>query len=586
MVKSTELSRRAFIGLGATAAVAAGAAGMSMTGCTPKEASDTATGSNATAGKGTEAATSSASEPAFMKAPEVPTDIKETKECDVLVVGLGLSGVAAARAASEGGAKVIGVEKQSQLGTVGLSGDFGIYGSKIQEELGMELASKEEVVNQLMKDMVFRPKGEMLSYWYDHSGVDFDWFLEGTTYEVVPTSASVPSNPEGNFIRPKCFPVLEGYDRSQELFPFFNGSLTTLPSVGWCIDASAEIAQGNDAEFIFEVFAEQLIKDESGRVTGAYIRDVEMNYTQINATQGVILCCGDLSGNREMLMYYAPWTDGISPFYPNLDVEGTIANTGDGHRMGMWAGGHMEKGPLAPMTHHMGGALGVNAYLQLNVRGERFMNEDIPGQNIQDQLCSQPEMRSFQIIDSKWPEQLSVQGTGHGYVNYYIPDSEADQWPGVVGEDLSANFSGYTTDAMFLEAVDHQADTIEELAELMGLPVDKVTASVERYNELCHKGVDEDFGKPARRMFPLENPPFYACEFGDAGMLVCMGGLDCDMNCHVLDDEMNPIPGLYVAGNTMGGRYAVEYPVTEAGLSLSTGVTFGRLAGEKAAAGE
>lgn len=582
MAKKDGLSRRAFIGFGATAAAAAGVAGMSLTGCAPQGASDT-TDKGSSADKGNNAASG---EPSFMKAPEVPTDIKETKECEVLIVGLGLSGVAAARAASEGGAKVLGVEKQAQLGTVGMAGDFGIYGSKIQEELGMELADKEEVLNQLMKDMVFRPKGEMLSYWYDHSGIDFDWFLEGTTYEVVPTTATPPSGPDVNYIRPKYYPVLEGYDRSKELYPFFNGSLTTLPSVGWCIDASAEIAQNNGAEFIFGVFAEQLIKDESDRVTGAYIRDTEHNYTQINASKAVILCCGDISGNREMLMYYAPWTDGISPFYPNLDVEGTIANTGDGQRMGMWAGGHMEKGPLAPMTHHMGGALGVDAFLQLNVRGERFMNEDIPGQNIQDQLCGQPEMRSFQIIDSKWPEQLSVQGTGHGYVNYFIPDSEADKWPAVVGEGLTANFTGYTTEKMFLDAVTYQADTIEELAEKMGLPVDTVVASIERYNELCHKGFDEDFGKPARRMFPVENPPYYACEFGDAGMLVCMGGLDCDMSCRVLDEEMNPIPGLYVAGNTMGGRYAVEYPVTEAGISLSTAVTFGRLAGVKAAAGE
>ena len=585
MGKKKELSRRAFIGLGAAAAVTAGTTTMGLVGCAPSAASEAPKDNVATSSTTSSGTTSNTGEPAFMVAPEVPTDVQEVKECDILVIGLGLSGVAAARAASEAGAKVIAVEKQAQLGIVGMAGDFGIYGSKIQQDLNMELASKEEVVNQLMKDMVFRPKGEMLSYWYDHSGIDFDWFLEGTSYEVVSTFTDLPSTPDANYIRPKYFPVLEGYDRSKELFPFFNGTLTTLPSVGWCMEASAEIAQSKGAEFIFEVFGDQLIKDESGRVTGAYIRDVDKKYTQINASKAVILCCGDISGNRDMLMYYAPWTDGIRPFYPNMDVEGAIANTGDGQRMGMWAGGHMEKGPLAPMTHHMGGALGVDAFLQLNINGERFMNEDIPGQNIQDQLCSQPEMRSFQIIDSKWPEQLSVQGTGHGYVNYYIPDSEADKWPGAVGEGYSANFSGYTTDSMFLDAVTYQADTIEELAEQMGLPVEKVRASIERYNELCHKGVDEDFGKPARRMFPVENPPFYACEFGDAGMLVCMGGLDCDMDCHVLDEEMKPIPGLYVAGNNMGGRYAVEYPVTEAGISLATAVTFGRLAGEKAAAG-
>ena len=156
----------------------------------------------------------------------------------------------------------------------------------------------------------------------------------------------------------------------------------------------------------------------------------------------------------------------------------------------------------------------------------------------------------------------------------------------MVGEDFSASFSGYTIEKMFLDAVTCQADTIEDLASQMGLPVDAVVASIERYNELAHKGVDEDFGKRADRLFPLENPPYYACEFGDAGMLVCMGGLDVDTDCHVLDDGMQLIPGLYVAGNNMGGRYAVEYPVTEAGISLATALVFGCLAGTNAAAGK
>ncbi len=572
------MSRRSFLGLGALAAAGVGAAGLA--GCAPAASSSSEAALSETGAEGAAAS----GQPAFMTAPAVPTEVADTKDCDVLVLGLGLSGICAARAAAEAGAKVIGVEKQEQLGVIGMAGDFGIYGSKIQKDLGMELASKGEVVNQLMKDMTFRPNARLLGYWYDHSGEDFDWLVEGADYEVVPTSATPASGEKEYVVRPKCFPVLEGYDRSTELFPFFNGTVTTEPSVGWCMESSQALAEGNGAEFLFGTFAEQLIKDDSGRVTGAYVRDKSGTYTQINAKNGVILCCGDISGNPEMLNYYVPWVENIAPFYPNIDVEGNVANTGDGHRMGMWAGGHMELGPLAPMTHHMGAALGVDAFLQLNVNGERFMNEDIPGQNIQDQLSRQPEARSWQIIDAKWPEQLACQGTGHGYVNYYIPDAEADKWAAVVGDDFSASFSGYTTDKMFLDAITHQADTIEELAEKMGVPVETMVASVERYNELAKKGVDEDFGKRADRMFPLENPPYYACEFGDAGMLVCMGGLDCDLDLHVLNDEMQPIPGLYVAGNNMGGRYLVEYPVTEAGISLATALVFGRLAGMNAAA--
>ena len=98
----------------------------------------------------------------------------------------------------------------------------------------------------------------------------------------------------------------------------------------------------------------------------------------------------------------------------NNDAKGVVANTGDGHRMGMWAGAHMELGPLAPMTHHMGGSMGINSYLQLNMEGKRFMNEDIPGQNIADQMSRQPQKQSWQIFDSKWPEQIAFMPDGHG----------------------------------------------------------------------------------------------------------------------------------------------------------------------------
>ncbi|MEY8315251.1 FAD-binding protein [Adlercreutzia muris] len=101
-----------------------------------------------------------------------------------------------------------------------------------------------------------------------------------------------------------------------------------------------------------------------------------------------------------------------------------------------------------------------------------------------------------------------------------------------------------------------------------------------------HGGKDTDFSKVPTRLFPVENPPFYAVPFGDSGMLVLIGGIDCDAQCRALDAEKNPVPGLFVAGNTMGGRFLVDYPVTVAGASHSMAMSFGRLAGRVAAVGE
>jgi succinate dehydrogenase/fumarate reductase flavoprotein subunit len=565
-------SRRMFLGgIGATAAIAAAG----LAGCTSPgdKTAETTTDTKATGG-------ATAGAPAFLTPPAVPTDIAETLECDVLVIGVGLAGVAALREAAEAGKKVIGVEKQETFGVVSMAGDFGVVGSKIQKDLGIEWAPKADIINQLQKDMTYRTNPVLFNYWYDHSGEDFDWLVEGAEFEVLPSTAANKSTDLPNYIRPKCFPPLAGYDYHTEYYPYFHGTITTNPNMQWACENSLKIAQDKGAEVLFGTWGEQLITDGSGAVVGAYVHDKDGVYKQINA-KSVVLATGDFGNNAEMRDYYVPWANEFMCFYTQLDPLGVPCDTGDGQLMGIWAGGEMELGPLAPMTHHMGGALGVNAFLQLNLEGKRFMNEDIPGQNIADQLSRQPGKESWQIFDAKWPNQLLSQPTGHGYVNYFVPDDKIAEY-----ETVLAGFGlGYTTNQMVEDAVTFKADSIEELAALMELPVDVVTAEVARYNELCAKGLDEDFGKDPRRLYPVVEAPFYACKFGSAGMLVVMGGLNTDLDCRVLNAEGKPVPGLFATGNNMGGRFLVEYPVTVAGVSLGTALCFGRLAGKNAAAG-
>ena len=76
---------------------------------------------------------------------------------------------------------------------------------------------------------------------------------------------------------------------------------------------------------------------------------------------------------------------------------------------------------------------------------------------------------------------------------------------------------------------------------------------------------------------------YYACKIGMGAMLCVHGGLECDLKLRVLDKDRNVIPGLYVTGNTMGGRYGSTYPITVPGSSHSSALTFGRIAGRNAA---
>ena len=127
----------------------------------------------------------------------------------------------------------------------------------------------------------------------------------------------------------------------------------------------------------------------------------------------------------------------------------------------------------------------------------------------------------------------------------------------------------------------YKADTLEELAEAAGMPVDTFMATVDRYNELGAAGVDEDFGRAG--ITPLaEEGPYYAIEVVKA-TVAGFGGFEINTESQVLDTEGNPIPGLYAAGECASGQFFdKEYPCSGSMLCIST--TFGRIAGQNAAA--
>lgn len=136
--------------------------------------------------------------------------------------------------------------------------------------------------------------------------------------------------------------------------------------------------------------------------------------TAIDA-KGVVLSTGDISSDKEMLAYYAPEALHYGCFFSSFDAEGNPVNTGDGHKMAMWAGAVMEMGPYAPMGHSLGtNSIGIDPYLMVNQDGERFANEDVGAQELQNQIKRQKGGVAYQIFDSKWKEQLQ-----------YMPQSSA-----------------------------------------------------------------------------------------------------------------------------------------------------------------
>jgi fumarate reductase flavoprotein subunit len=142
----------------------------------------------------------------------------------------------------------------------------------------------------------------------------------------------------------------------------------------------------------------------------------------------------------------------------------------------------------------------------------------------------------------------------------------------------------YSVEKRKVEKESLHANTLDDLAEKMKVPVEAFKATVARYNQLARSGKDLDFGKRADRLTTIEKPPFYAGHDQNPAMfLVILGGLNVNPELQVLDKDWRFIPGLYAAGNTMGNRFALDYPTMVPGISHGMCVTFGRTAGTKAA---
>ncbi len=528
-------------------------------------------------------------------------DVKETIDTDVLVIGCGVAGVAAVRAAAEEGAQVFAVEKADSPQC--RSGEYAVINGKTEARWGRDTWTDEQIeqiTNYHMLESSYKVKRPIFSKWAHNCGEVFDWWVEPNKdlFYADTTRADIPDESANNFIIPIFLPLPEKYDWTKEEFPCYPTSIEFKPnqSVNLQCNWDAAVETGK-VEGRFGHFAEKLIM-EDGKCVGAYIRNAEDgSYIRVNASKGVIMATGDYSQNEAMVQHFCPDVidNGITRMFTNVDVEGNFTNMGDGIKMGLWAGAKVQN-DHAPTIHHMGGGadlegvgvMGIAGFLNLDMNGKRFMNEDLPGQQIENQIEMQKDRKTWQIFDSNWPEQLPYMPAEHGGACYYEDFASEEEGP-----KNNKTYRNYKSPYQLEKAVEDgraiKADTLEELVTKM-YPDDEdaqktALASIERYNELAAKGVDEDFGKVSSRLFPLNAGPYYADQFTTAILLFIGGGLESDEDCHTLDTNRNIIPGLYVAGNIQGNRFSHEYPITLKGVSHSMAMYYGYIAGKNAVKG-
>lgn len=390
-INAKGLSRRAFFGLGATAAAGAAVAGLA--GCSPAPQSDAA--APATTGDTTMPATGTATYE-WEIAPEPITDIASTVDTDILVIGAGLSGCACAAAAAEKGGKVTVVEKTGSFN--GRGGGFGAINSRYMEAQNI-VVDKVNAKQHWIAQCASRTNEDLIVKFFNNSEEASNWLIDKC--EALGGSAMVGAF----YSHDDVYAEQPGYHM------FMIPEEAGLTSTGF---AGAELcyldAVKDGAEFVFDSPAVQLVKDDSGKVCGC-ICETSEGYVQYNAAKGVVLATGDIGGSPEMCEAYAP----ICAEYgqPRSQYTPAGVNTGDGHKMGMWVGAQLQDLPFPTMMHPQAFCWFHGPFLFVNDNGERFMCEDTWVQGKSLAINKQPNGEAWSVFDANWPTDL-VNGLPYG----------------------------------------------------------------------------------------------------------------------------------------------------------------------------
>jgi len=500
--------------------------------------------------------------------PIADADIKNTVDADVVVIGAGLAGISAALGAAEAGANVVVVDKNDTFAARG--GHITAFNSKLQQEMGIEVDYR-----QVIRDWVAWAQGrvdEDLLWQFGHkSGACMDWVID----MVTPRDLQVTMW-EGYYKGPDYteYPVTHIFHEEGADLSYVYGNSKGIGNVA-LIPVLETIAKEKGVQFDYSTPAMQLIRDGEGPVTGIIAGDPG-EYTQYNAANGVIIATGDYASSEEMRARYSPFSLNADAqiYFPNK------CNTGDGMVMAMQAGGAMQKHePHAAVIHLEAGAASYG-FLHVNALGERFKNEDV---NTQSKSCTkelEPGGIAWTVYDADWLGQVKEQVDGDLAGGLFY----GQMWQ-PWGLGWNAEVEQMTQEQHIKDGKIVTADTLEELAEKMDVPVDTFMATVGRYNELSDLGNDPDYGKRAELLTTIGKPSYYAGKLLSTLLTMC-GGLRTNTDLVVLDEEDRPVEQLYVAGSAQGDFFANDYPTICPGIGHGRCITFGRMAGIKAAGGD
>ena len=550
-----ELSRRNFLaGAAATAAVAGAAASMTAA---PQAANAKAPVEDTTSWLG--------------EAPEVAeSDIVDTRDCELLIVGAGNAGMAAAASAAELGMNFIVAEKGAMVGQT--RHWLGAVNSKYVLDAGYE-DNKGQVLNELARYASGKCDMRVWKVWIDESAAMIDWLDEILTGAGMTCAVDVDNqDPTGGtyYYIPRTEHYYSGNDAAgnrlvrNEIFERY------INSLGYNVD--------------YETALVKLEREDGGRVTGGIFQTPD-GLVRINASQGVLLATGGYPANPAMCQELSPIIDRVvSLVYYNTN------DTGDGIKAALWVGAQMDEDP-APMLFNRGlvkpgenagytstegtGSfagvgkqynIGSQPFMKVARDGRRYCNESAPYDFDLNAIAEKPGGVFCQVFDANAKEDIMRFNT--------IGCSRQIQ------QQLGRHEG--TLEEFFADKIEEGtifvADTIEELADKLGFEgeaKETFLAEVDKYNGFYDAQEDADFGKEAYRLSELRTPPFFGGWYG-ASFLTTVDGLRINEDMQVIDMNDEVIPGLYAAGDCSGSLFANNYPELVVACACGRTVTFGR----------
>jgi hypothetical protein len=568
----TYIDRRTLIAAGAAATVAAGAAA-GMGAATAKADSEPST-------------TGGISKTQFNAYDDINWDnvnpietveppAEYAAETTVLIIGFGLGGTMAALQLANAGVDFIAVEaspRDTWDEHAGVQVLAGAGGSRWAAAKGIEWTDEDvpKLVNQLMDS-----NDQMVNRAVIQAHVEnFDDMLAslegiGCEFEAVDLSDSfgVASETYSSCTFTCVKNDVATYTASDPWVNKYHGAENAIERY---------IESTGAGNMLFGTPATALIEDADGNIVGAMVKNDNGEFA-IKADI-TLIATGGYGANLDMCK-----ADGYTTQFCGVYV-GSSTNKGDGIRMAMGAGaclscfgavGVADGGPDALRegqpwiwreSDFFNGEHSASAYtrpliqlcrqptLKINAEGKRFMDENGTWQAKTQSAYVQPGKHFYTIFAGNIQEQIDfIKASRYGMCEnmitpafrIYFTDDDIEplwEWSEVIAED-NEKFHTY-----------YEADTIEELAEQIGVDAETFQATVDRYNELCYQGEDTDFGKHSSFLYPIDQPPYIAVEAKPAFLWTTQGGLAVNENFQVLrDNGKSTIGGLYCGSDDLGG---------------------------------